>query len=189
MEEGREDRWDDNFRECTALHCSANDTNYPLNLLCKLCDAIVKAEPEPFCRSFLSLHPAPSAVAASRVCGEAIQTIAGIIIMVESREKRGTIWDKALGRLLNELKTLQSDGKVGAVQGAWYERRPKFDGTRLGPNRSQVGSPFYLQLQNEENLTKFKVVSGSSLNSPRRTIKKLKVSLRENHISIQSELN
>jgi len=32
--------------ECTPSGLPANDTNYPLNLLCKLCAAIVKVEPD-----------------------------------------------------------------------------------------------------------------------------------------------
>lgn len=120
------ERQDDNFRECTALHCfkAAAQLMTLIILLIFYANCVMllskpshgpSAAPRYSIHQILPLHlcERASAVAASRVCGEAIQTIAGIIIMAT----RGTIWGKALG-LLNELKTLQGDGKVGAVQGA-----------------------------------------------------------------------
>lgn len=98
----------ENARCTPSKRLPANDTNYPLNLLCKLCAAIVKADPDsvphPQSRPPKPSSPVPppalaaSAVAASRVCGEAIQTIAGIIIMLERQAAGGpeeTYWDKA----------------------------------------------------------------------------------------------
>lgn len=80
-----------------------------------------------------SLRPSPSVVAASRVCGKAIQTIAGIIIMVagtrhkvpDSRERerqRGGREGRAASYGAKSTRkrgeTLQGAGKVGAVHGA-----------------------------------------------------------------------